>query len=151
MAISTTFNQIQKEFNPKYWDSIDELEEYYLRNLSERIYDTNYYTNRDGVEIKIPPINHFPELKEYEVWSEGWAATGGSGGATLMGKAKARNFAQACHIVMCKSHLEFTEKENDHNYKEYSTPGRWDYDPSRLSYWGCRFFWNKELASKSFG
>jgi hypothetical protein len=47
--------------------------------------------------------------------------------------------------------LEFMEKENKSDYKEYSTPGRWDYDPNELTYWGCRLFWSKELAKKSFG
>lgn len=151
MAITTNFQIIKEKFNPRYWNSIDEFEEYYLRDLSERLADTNYYTDRNGVEKKIPPINHHPELKEYEVWMEGYSATGESAGASLVGKVKARNFAQACHILMCKQHLEWMEKENQPNYKEYSTPGRWDYDPSRLTYWGRRLYWSEELAKKSFG
>ena len=151
MAISTSFQDVREIYRPQYWKSLEEFEEYYLRNLSETLADTNYYTNRHGVEVKINPINHFPKLKEYEVWMEGFSATGQSAGASLVGKAKARNFAQACHIVMCKQHLEFMEEENQPTYKHYSTPGRWDYDPSRLTYWGCQLYWSEELAKKSFG
>ena len=75
MAISTTFQEIEKKFKSfklKEWKSIEEYEEYYLRDLSERLADKNYYTDKEGVEREIPPINHFPELKEYEVWIEGY-------------------------------------------------------------------------------
>ncbi len=151
MAITTNFNGIKEKFNPRYWNSIDEFEQYYLQDLAERLADTNYYTDRNGIEKAIPPVNHHPELKEYEVWMEGYAATGESASANLVGKVKARSFAQACHILMCKQHLEWMEKENNPNYKEYCTPGRWDYDPGRLSYWGCRLYWSEELAKKTFG
>ena len=144
MAITTNFQLLKEKFNPNYWESIDEFEEYYLQNLSEKLPDTNYYTDRTGVERTIKPIDHYPQLKEYEVWMEGYAATGESDSATLIGTARARNFAQACHIVMCNKYLS--------NYKlERHAPGRWDYDPSKLSYWGCQLFWNEKLAKKTFG
>jgi len=151
MAISTSFEQIRKKFIPQYWDSIDSFEEYYLRELSERLPDTNYYTNREGKEITIPPINHSPNLELYEVWIEGYAATGEHETASLLGKAKARNFAQACHMVMATKFLERTRVENSPEYKQYSTSSQWSYDPSTLSSWGCRLYWNEELARKSFG
>jgi len=151
MAIKTNFKEIQSKFKKSRWDSIEEFEEYYLRDLSERLLDTNYYTDKNGVEIKIPPINHHPELKEYEVWMEGYAATGENSGASLVGKVKARNFSQACHILMCKQHLEWINKTNDPNYTQYAEAGRWDYDPSRLTYWGCSLYWSEKLAKKSFG
>lgn len=151
MAISTNFKKIQEEFNPQYWLSIDEYEAYYLQDLSERLADRNYYTDRNGVQKEIDAINHFPELKEYEVWMEGYSATGERASACFIGKVKARNFAQACHILMCKQKLESIEEENDPSNKSYVTPGRWDYEPNRLSVWGCKMYWSKELASKSFG
>ena len=151
MAISTNYKTVEEKYNPKYWNDIEEFEEFYLRELAERLADTNYYTNKSGEEITIPPINHHPELKEYKVWMEGYAATGESGGAHLVGKTKARSFAQACHIVMCEEKLKHMTKENEPNNKQYCTPGRWDYDPSRLSFWGCKLYWSEELASKTFG
>lgn len=60
MAITTSFTGIQKEFNPQYWKSIDDFEEYYLRRIQETMADRNYYTDRNGVERQIDFINHFP-------------------------------------------------------------------------------------------
>ncbi len=151
MAITTNFTEVEKKFNDRYWADIDEFEDFWLRRISETSSDTNYYTDRNGIEKVIPPINHHPELKEYEVWIEGYAATGESSGASLLGNARARNFGQACHIVMCRDHLKFMEEENAPDYKPYSTPARWDYDPQRLSYWRCSLYWSEELAKKSFG
>jgi len=151
MAITTSFTGIQKKFNPQYWKSIDDFEEYYLRRIQETMADRNYYTDRNGVERQIDFINHFPELKEYEVWSEGFAATGQSLDAILIGKAFARNFTQACDIVMCQNHLKWIEKVNSPDYKEYCPPSKWSYDPNRLSDWGCRLYWSEGLARKSFG
>lgn len=151
MAISTNYQSIKEEFNPRFWNSEDEFIEYYLLDLAERTDNTNYYTDKNGVERKIPPINHHPELKEYEIWMEGYVITGNQQDATLVGKVKARNFAQACHIIMCKKHLEFMEEENHPDNKKYAEPGRWDYDPRKLTYWGCRLYWSEKLARKSFG
>lgn len=147
-----TYTEIEKNFNNvrNKW-TIDEYEEFYLKRISETRADTNYYTDRYGEEHPIAPVNNFPKLKEYEVWSEGYSITGGGSGATLEGKTFARNFAQACDIVMCKKRIEWIEKVNDPNYKEYCPPSTWDYNPRDLSNWGCRLFWSKELASKSFG
>lgn len=152
MAISTTYQEIQGKFNPHYWKSFEEFEEYYLLNLAEGSkFNYNYYTNKEGVEIKIPTIDHHPVLKEYEVWMSGYAATGESAQAHLVGKAFARNFRQACHIVMCRDFLAYAEKINDPNHTEYEDPARWDYDPNRLTYWACGLYWSEELARKQFG
>jgi len=151
MAITTSFREIYEKLDSRCWKSIDDFEEYYLRRIQETMADRNYYTDRNGVERQIDFINHHPELKEYEVWSEGFSATGQSAEATLVGKAFARNFAQACDIVMCKSHLAWIEKVNSPDYKEYCSPRKWDYDPHRLTDWGCALYWSEELARKSFG
>jgi len=151
MAITTNYEGIKSEFNPRYWNSIEEFESFYLQELAETLADTNYYTNKNGEETKISPVNHYPELKEYEVWMEGYAATGESGTANLVGKTKARNFAQACHILMCEEKLKNIAEENKPNNNDYVTAGRWDYNPNRLSYWGRKLYWSYELASKSFG
>ena len=145
MAISTTFKDVEREFNPKKWKSFEEYEEYYLRDLSERLSQTNYYTNKEGIERTIPPID---QLKEYDVWAEGYTLTGYSQKASWIGKVKARNFAQACHIVMCRKYLEEIEIKNGPTYGKFPESGRWDYDPDRLTYWGCKLFWSEELANK---
>lgn len=154
MAITTSFKMVSEIFAhqpPQNWKSIDEFEQYYLRRIQEKLSDTNYYTNREGVEITIEPINHFPELKMYEVWSEGFNIQGNSSGAVLLGKALARNFAQACDIVMCKNHLAWIERVNSPDYKEYCPASTWGYNPNELSDWGCGLYWSEELARKNLG
>jgi len=150
MAISTTYDEIGKKFNPRMWDNVDEFVEFYLLRLSEKNADTNYYTDKNGEEQVIPPINHYPELKEYEVWMTGFAATGQSAKAHLLGKAKARNFAEACHKVVCEKYLE-NIKETESDPKTQYGIGRWDYNGNELTYWGCELYWSEELARKSFG
>jgi len=151
MAITTSFKDVLRNFNPNKWGSIDEFEEYYLRRIQETMPDTNYYTGKDGVERSIGFIDNHPNLKEYEVWSEGYMATGESGNAYLVGKCFARNFAQACDIVMCKNRLEWINRVNDPTYSKYNPPQKWSYDPQKLTDWACALYWSKELAIKSFG
>ena len=151
MAITTSFQDVKSKFSPQYWKSIYEFEEYYLRRIQETMADRNYYTDRNGIEREIDFINHHPELKEYEVWSEGYAATGEMSDATLYGKVFARNFAQACDIVMCNKHLKYINECNKPDYKEYCPPSKWCYDPNKLTDWACALYWSEELARKSFG
>ena len=152
MAIVTSFaKDVLPNFSSSYWDSVDEYEDYYLRRISETTADRNYYTDRNGIERKINFIDNHPSLKEYEVWISGYAATGESATASLVGKAFARNFAQACDILMCRLHLEWIEKVNSPDYKEYCPPRKWDYDPHKLSDWARGLYWSEKLARKSFG
>ena len=75
-------------------------------------------------------------MKEYEVWSEGYACTGQSAPHEYIGKAKAHSFREAGRIVM-KEHL-------GDEYKEY-------YDPIRNTYWGCNLYPTEEQSAKTFG
>lgn len=96
------------------------------------------------------PVNHFP-LKEYEVWMEGYSTTGEHQKAHLVGRVKARNFAQACHKLMCQNKLAEIDRENASGSTGYKDYGRWDYDPGRLSVWGMKLHWNEEMARRAFG
>jgi hypothetical protein len=68
--------------------------------------------------------------KEWEIWAEGFAATGESGTAQLMGRVKAKTFKEACRIRF----------KDDRLFNEES-----------LTHWGCRLFDNEVSARKSFG
>lgn len=70
---------------------------------------------------------------KYQIWSEGYEATGNSGCAELMGEVEAGDFTSACSAL-----FEGTEHE------KY-------FDKQRLTYWGCRLFDNEQSAKKSFG
>lgn len=146
------YHTMKNDFRSNSWESLDEYIEYRLLDFREKRQDTIYYTDKDNVEHTLPPINHFPELKEYEVWLGGYRATGESATASLMGTVKARNWGQACHIIMCQEKLKWIkEKENNPEHKGYVEPGRWDYDPTAFTYWACGLFWSEEVARKQFG
>lgn len=70
----------------------------------------------------------------YEVWMEGYAATGESAGAEYYGSHEADNFQQACQKAM-------EEKGMNDDY----------YDAKNNTYWACRFFDNEVDARKTFG
>ena len=147
--MKTNFQYIESQFNPNLWKSIDEFEQYYLRYIQETLADRNYYTDRNGVEREIDFIDHYPKLKEYEVWI-GDPSQKFYSKATLYGKAFARNFAQACDIVMCKNHLKYIKGVNKRDYENYCPPMKWQYNPQNLTDWSCRLYWSEELAIKSF-
>lgn len=152
MAITIDYQtHIKATWDPIRFPDINEYEDFYLQYRRETLPDRIYYTNKEGIEQHIDRIDHFPNLKTYEVWSEGYTATGERGTATLIGKTVARNFRQACDIVMCTRHLEQIQKEIDPDYKEYYSQSPWAYDPHTLKDWGCRLFWSEKEAKKSFG
>lgn len=73
-------------------------------------------------------------MPRFDVWSEGYSATGGSAQAFYLGSYPAKTFNEACFKAL------MTKK--------------WDmsfYDMKRNTYWGCRFFDNEADARKSFG
>lgn len=73
-------------------------------------------------------------MREFEIWSEGFAATGNQSGAILHGKQEAGSFPQACR--------RWFAGRND---------GPAYFDPKRLTYWGCKLFDNETDARRSFG
>jgi hypothetical protein len=70
---------------------------------------------------------------EWEVWMEGFAATGESAGAQYYGTYPGSSFKEAVLKAV----------------KEHGLQG--SFDESRLSYWGCRFFSSEAEARASFG
>lgn len=86
-------------------------------------------------------------MKEYEVWIEGYAATGQSGRHDFVGKVKAKNFKEACAKAMWKRVLDCYFGDEGKAKEEYDRY----YDKERNSYWGCRFFDNEEESARSFG
>ena len=66
----------------------------------------------------------------YEIWSEGYAATGECGKATFHGRVRARSFGAACEKIF-RGDSNFNSKE--------------------LSYWACKLFDNEKDARRAFG
>ena len=72
--------------------------------------------------------------REYNVWNEGYAATGGSCDAQYVGVGIGESFEDAVKDALIKK--------------------GWDmyyYNEERNTYYGCRFFDNEHGARASFG
>jgi hypothetical protein len=74
-------------------------------------------------------------MAKFEIWNEGYAASGGSGKAQYLGSFEADTFQEACMKAM---------KELEWDIDTY-------YDPAKNSFWDCRFYNNEVDARKSFG
>ena len=72
-------------------------------------------------------------MKEWEVWCEGYQATGHKAPARLMATVIAATFREACAIAA----------------REYADSNL--YDPVQNTYWACRLFDNEEDAREMFG
>ena len=142
--MKTNFEIVKSQFNPSHWKSIDDYEVFYLKYIQETYDGFNYYTERKGTEVKIPPENHYPELKEYEVW------VNLNQDIKFLGKTYAKNFKEACEIVYHENRMSYFLKIRDYislclkNTKE-------EYIFENLYRIGCKLYWSEELARKSFG
>jgi hypothetical protein len=70
----------------------------------------------------------------WDIWSEGFAATGQRGRAYFHGTGHGSTFKEAV--------IDFASR--DPEFAEY-------FDQKRMTYWGCRLFDNEADARKSFG
>lgn len=73
-------------------------------------------------------------MKKYEIWSEGYCASGDSAPATLLGVCGGDDFRDACI-----------------NFANINEPFREEFDSKQMTCWGCRLFDNEADARKSFG
>lgn len=73
-------------------------------------------------------------MPRYEIWSEGFRATGESGTATYHGESEGSNFVEACKNFAAR-HEEFAKY----------------YNPKSNAYWACSLFDNESDARKTFG
>ena len=97
-------------------------------------------------------------MKEYEIWSEGYAATGERGTAHYYGKAMGETFEEACKNFRYPEDIwapSFTPGPNlgrkivvqKGETLKLDEGGHYPYP----SIWACRLFDNEADARKSFG
>jgi len=78
---------------------------------------------------------------KFEVWTEGYAATGQSSSAIFHGEIMAETFNEACIKIL-----------GDSLDKDPEQPDGYRHDSGgNMSVWGCRCCDNKNDARKSFG
>lgn len=88
-------------------------------------------------------------MKEFEIWIEGYAATGERGYAQLIGKGHGETFDEAVKDYMAKTPKHGIEERRKLKGEEFF---REDHKPrSNWSIWGCLLFDNEIDARKSFG
>lgn len=82
-------------------------------------------------------------VREYEIWSEGYAATGERGYAFFHGKMTGKSFNEAC--------IRFFEMKDSDFRNGMDAENAELFDAEQLTYWGCRLFPTEAEARKSFG
>jgi hypothetical protein len=106
--------------------------------------ETYFYSGRVGILEEVVQYlsgewTHGPQPVEndnrvYDIWTEGFRATGQYGTAMLHKSVKAGSLKEAC--------LKYAQEDTD--FEDY-------FDPERMTYWGCKIFDNESDARKSFG
>ena len=76
-------------------------------------------------------------MKNYEVWTEGYTATGENSKATFHGIFLGSTFKDAVY-----NYIKTLSKGSQQYFKENN---------SELRFWGCRFFDNEIDARKNYG
>lgn len=79
-------------------------------------------------------------MKEYEIWMQGYIATGEHQRASFEGMATGQTFDEAC-IKLLGHRLDRDEASED-GYRRYG---------GRLCIWACCLFDNEKEARESFG
>lgn len=107
------------------------------------------------------------ELKEFEIWCEGYSATGEHSPAHYYGKSWGKDFDEACinfrypedikrewalpgedPIIIKKGSDLNLDKNSDGTYRRGSERGGYG---GNYSIWACQLFDNETDARKSFG
>lgn len=87
-------------------------------------------------------------VKEFEIWMEGYIATGESGTAQMIGKGEGETFDDAVRDYMSKN-PEHGIEENDKD--RYINDDAYKNRRSNWNIWACNLFDNHNDAAKSFG
>ena len=87
-------------------------------------------------------------MKKFEIWTEGFAATGQSQGASKIGEGLGDNFDEAVEDYMSKN-PEHGIKVNGRD--RYVSEEAYKNRRSNWNIWACSLFDNEADARKSFG
>lgn len=110
------------------------------------------YIDEQGLIFNHLPINYFPELKEYEIWMQGYKSREGETiKASLVGKCLARNFIQAVEMLMCQQRFNYIDKVNHPEFDGANIEFCWTYDAKKLTLFGNKLFWSEKLARMIYG
>jgi hypothetical protein len=86
--------------------------------------------------------------KEFEIWIEGYIATGESSNAIMIGTGIGKSFDEAVKDYMSKNPRHGIVENTK---KRYITEEAYNNRRSNWNIWGCNLFDNEADARKSFG
>jgi hypothetical protein len=89
-------------------------------------------------------------MKKYEIWCNGYAASGDSGKAWLMGEWEGEDFVDAVKGFFNNSEVA-NKKRELYPGKEYTWKDDWRGEKDPLIWWGCGLHDNEAAARKQFG
>lgn len=92
-------------------------------------------------------MSSIEKIKLWEIWSEGYAATGERGDATLHGRFPGKTFDEA--VEYANEHNKLGAERNTRN--RYMSDEYWNNRRSNWNIWACNLFDNETDARKSFG
>ena len=113
-----------------------------LRPSSQFAFQENF-----AIDMAINALNFMKDYKDsdiYQVWLEGYAATGESGTAQLLGVAHAKNFIEAAKKT-------WRERCIKGGHDEKYADNYFSIRDGIPSIWGCACFDNEADARKRFG
>lgn len=120
-------SQEEAEIRAKNW-----MKEEFGCSYREPISWAEERTEVDGFKIIV--TNKVDSIKDFDIWCEGFVATGERGHATLLGHSKGEDLKDAC-VNYAKQNKEFARYFNENT----------------MAYWGCQIYDNETDARKSFG
>lgn len=148
--VKLSFEQVQAYY--AYWtneySSVELFEEYFLMEVSERTLNDVEYTDAEGNVRIIKAVDHYPALRLYSVWEAAHIEDNVEHPPVYHGDVQARNFQQACHILMAEKYLDAAKLKNDVNEPEGLKCIQWPYDPLHLTYRGNKLYQTEKSARK---
>lgn len=88
-------------------------------------------------------------MKTFQIWMEGYIATGESGRAQMIGTGKGETFNDAVKDFMKENPTDHRIQENTR--KRYTTQEAYDTRDSNWNIWACDLYDNHADAAKAFG
>lgn len=87
-------------------------------------------------------------MKRFDIWMEGYAATGQSSGAQRVGYGQGKNFDEAVKDYMANTPKHGIE---ENSRKRYRSDEHYKKRDSNWNIWACDLYDNHADAAKAFG
>lgn len=108
----------------------------------------SYINNPNYIVTEFDVVERVKNLKTFEIWMEGYAATGESGTAQKIGEGEGETFDEAVRDYMLKNPKHGIEWNDS---RRYSTDEAYMNRRSHWNIWACNLYDNEADARKAFG